>query len=145
MEKLSSAALLGLLDNAVLELVPKEIAFTIDGKDYTVNIAVKRLSFDESVDLTRGQDLTSMLMADLHKIRILKTVYNADTKEPLFVDIVAAGRPVSAIVDAMYKASEEVNDFSGKQQIKHLKKMSSGASLSVAESVEAPSEKQNEI
>ncbi len=144
MEKLSSTALLGLLNNAVLELVPKEIAFTIDGKDYTVNIAVKRLSFDESVDLTRGKDFTSMLMADLHKIRILKTVYNADTSEPLFVDLAGVGKPVSAIIDAMYKASEEVNDFSGKQQMKHLKKMNSGANLSAAESAEVPSEKPNE-
>lgn len=144
MEKLSSTALLGLLNNAVLELVPKEIAFTIDGKDYTVNIAVKCLSFDESVDLTRGKDFTSMLIADLHKIRILKTVYNADTNEPLFVDLAGVGKPVSAIIDAMYKASEEVNDFSGKQQMKHLKKMNSGANLSAAESAEVPSEKPNE-
>lgn len=144
MEKLSSTALLGLLGNVSSELVRKEIAFTIDAKDYEVDIAVKRLSFDESVDLTRGEDLTGMLMADLHKIRILKTIYNADTNEPCFSSLDSVGKPVPAIIDAMYKASEAVNDFSGKQQIKHLKKTNSGANLLVAESADAQSEKQSE-
>lgn len=140
MKKLSSTDLLGLSDKISTELVPKEIVFTIDGKDYTADIAVKRLSFDEAVDLTRGKDLTDMLMADLHKLRVQKTIYNADTNEPCFQTLESVGKPVPVIIDAMYKASEAVNDFTGKQQTKHLKKTNSGANSSVAESAETLSE-----
>lgn len=144
MEKLSSTDLLGFSDQVISDLVPKEIVFTIDGKDYTADISVKRLSFDESVDLTRGKNLTDMLMADLHKVRVLQTIYNADTKEPFFPSLERVGKTSPIIVDAMHKASESVNDFSGKQQTKHLMKMNSGANSSAVESVEEQSKKQGE-
>src|SRR5256885_12092726 len=38
------------------------------------------------------------------------------------------------IMDALHRASDDVNDFVGKQQMKHLKKMNSGANSSSTES-----------
>lgn len=120
MEKIDAVSLLSISDSAVSELVEKEVSFSIGDKDYKANVAIKRLSFDEAVDLTRGKNLDKLLMADLVKTRVLATVYNKDTKEPLFPSLKEVGKVAPQIIDALHRLSDEVNDYLGKQQVKHL-------------------------
>lgn len=120
MNKLDAAGLLNLSVDVVSTLVEKEISFSIDGKDYSADVAIKRLSYDEAVDLTRGKKLDKLLMADLAKMRVLATAYNKDTQEPLFKGLDEVGKAAPAVIDALHRASEEVNDYMGKQQVKHL-------------------------
>lgn len=144
--KLSSAELLGLSSDAVSELVPKEVVVFIGGKESAADIKVKRLSYDETVNLTREEDIKHMLMADLIKKRVVATVYNAETNKPLFKTQDDVGKCAPQIIDALHAASDVVNDFSGKQQAEHLRERtkSSGVSLSAAESAEGPSQKPSE-
>jgi len=144
MSKLNAVGLLDLSKKSVIELVNKEISFSIDGEDYTADIAVKRLSYDESVELFSGKKADKLSTADIVKTRIQQTIFNADTKKLLFETLKDVGPIVPQILHAMYEASDEVNDFLGKQQMKHLKKMNSGASSSSTESEEEQLKKQNE-
>ena len=120
-----------------MQLVEKQIEFTIDGEDFSSEVLVKRLSYDESVGITRGKNLDKLLMADLVKMRILATIYNKDTQQPLFASLDEVGKSAPQIMDALHRASDDVNDFVGKQQMKHLKKMNSGANSSSMESADA--------
>ena len=76
-------------------------------------------------------------VADVVKKRVLLTIFNADTKAPLFSDLEAVGRTHPAIIGALHDSSDEVNDFLGKNKSK-LKSMNSGVSLSSTELVEKP-------
>lgn len=117
--------------------VEKQVEFTIDGEDFSSDVLVKRLSYDESVGITRGKNLDKLLMADLVKMRILATIYNKDTQQPLFASLDEVGKSAPQIMDALHRASDDVNDYVGKQQRKHLKKMNSGANLSSTELADA--------
>ena len=84
-----------------------------------------------------GNDAQKITVADVVKNGVLLTLFNADTKEPLFSDIEAVGQTHPAILNALHDSSDEVNDFLGKNKLK-LKDMNSGASSSSTESVAKP-------
>ncbi len=70
----------------------------------------------------KGEDPEKLTVADVVKRRVLLTVYNLDTKEPLYSDIGAVGQTHPAILNALHDSSDEVNDFLGKNKSK-LKNM----------------------
>lgn len=142
---LGSIDLLKISEESLNDLVIVPIAFNV-GKNYELNVAVKRLSYDEIVDLTKGKSLDKMLMADLFKLRVLATIYDAETQKPMFESIEQIGKKVAPpIVDALYKASDSVNDYTGKLQPKSLTtKQNSSANLSAAESEDQQLSKQEE-
>ena len=138
--KLNASELLAFSSTALSDLSPKSPKFIINDEEFEVDILVKALSYDEVTDMFKGEDPEKITVADVVKRRVLLTVYNLDTKEPLYSDIGAVGQTHPAILNALHDSSDEVNDFLGKNKLK-LKNMNSGASLSSTESVEEPSSK----
>ena len=141
MKKLNTSALLALSSTALSDLSPKSPKFIINDEYFEADILIKSLSYDEVSNMFKGEDPEKLTVADVVKRRVLLTVYNLDTKEPLYSDIEAVGQTHPAILNALHDSSDEVNDFLGKNKLK-LKNMNSGASLSLTESVEEPSSKQ---
>ena len=138
--KLNASELLALSSTALSDLSPKSARFIINNEAFEADILIKSLSYDEVSNMFKGEDPEKLTVADVVKRRVLLTVYNLDTKEPLYPDIEAVGRTHPAILNALHDSSDEVNDFLGKNKLK-LKNMNSGASLSSTESVEEPSSK----
>ncbi|CAD9197493.1 phage tail assembly chaperone family protein, TAC [Acinetobacter bohemicus] len=140
MKKLNTSALLALSGAALSDLVPKAPKFIINDEQMEADVLVKSLSYDQVTHMFEGCDVEKITVADVVKKRVLLTVFNAETKEPLFPDLEAVGQTHPAIINALHDASDEVNDFLGKNKLK-LKNMNSGASSSSTESVEKPSSK----
>lgn len=137
MKKLNTSALLALSSAALSDLVPKSPKFIINDEQMEADVLVKSLSYDEVTRMFEGGDVEKITVADVVKKRVLLTVYNADTKEPLYPDLDAVGKTHPAILNALHDSSDEVNDFLGKNKLK-LKDMNSGASSSSTESVAKP-------
>lgn len=137
MKKINTSALLALSSTALSDLFPKSPKFIINDEEFEVDILVKALSYDEVTNMFKGEDPEKITVADVVKRRVLLTVYNLDTKEPLYSDIEAVGQTHPAIIGAIHDASNEVNDFLGKNKLK-LKSTNSGANSSSTESVEEP-------
>lgn len=127
--------LLKLSQDTVVNLIDKEALFFIGDKEYVVNVGVKVLSYDEVINLMRGKDPQKVLMADLSKARIVATIFNKETKKPLFTEK-TVGVVLPQLFEALHKVSDEVNDFSGKYLMQKLKKKSSGVSSSSMELAE---------
>ena len=142
MKKLNTSALLALSSTALSDLVPKAPKFIINDEQMEADVLVKSLSYDQVTQMFEGCDAEKITVADVVKKRVLLTVFNAETKEPLFPDLEAVGQTHPAIINALHDASDEVNDFLGKNKLK-LKNMNSGASSSSTESVATPSKKQS--
>lgn len=140
MKKLNTSALLALSTSALSDLVPKSPKFIVNDEPMEANVLVKSLSYDEMTNMFKGQDSEKITVADVVKKRVLLTVFNSDTKEPLFPDLDAVGQTHPAILNALHDSSDEVNDFLGKNKLK-LKEMNSGVNSSSTESVEEPSNK----
>ena len=138
--KLNTSELLALSSTALSDLSPKSARFIINDEAFEADILIKSLSYDEVSNMFKGEDPEKITVADVVKRRVLLTVYNLDTKEPLYSDIEEVGQTHPAILNALHDSSNEVNDFLGKNKLK-LKSMNSGASLSSTESVEEPSSK----
>lgn len=138
--KLNASELLALSSTALSDLSPKSARFIINDEAFEADILIKSLSYDEVTNMFKGEDPEKLTVADVVKRRVLLTVYNLDTKEPLYSDIEEVGQTHPAILNALHDSSDEVNDFLGKNKLK-LKNMNSGASLSSMESVEEPSSK----
>ena len=138
--KLNASELLALSSTSLSDLSLKSAKFIINGEDFEADILIKSLSYDEVSNMFKGEDPEKLTVADVVKRRVLLTVYNLDTKEPLYSDIEAVGQTHPAILNALHDSSDEVNDFLGKNKLK-LKNMNSGANLSSTESVEEPSSK----
>lgn len=138
--KLNTSELLALSNTALSDLSPKSARFIINDETFEADILIKSLSYDEVTNMFKGEDPEKLTVADVVKRRVLLTVYNIDTKEPLYSDIEAVGQTHPAILNALHDSSDEVNDFLGKNKLK-LKSMNSGANLSSTESVEEPSSK----
>ena len=138
--KLNASELLALSNTALSDLSPKSARFIINDETFEADILIKSLSYDEVTNMFKGEDPEKLTVADVVKRRVLLTVYNIDTKEPLYSDIEAVGQTHPAILNALHDSSDEVNDFLGKNKLK-LKSMNSGANLSSTESVEEPSSK----
>lgn len=140
MKKLNTSALLALSSTVLSDLSPKSPKFIINDEKFEVDILVKALSYDEVTNMFKAEDPEKITVADVVKRRVLLTVYNLDTKEPLYSDIEAVGQTHPAILNALHDSSDEVNDFLGKNKLK-LKSTNSGANSSSMESVEEPSNK----
>lgn len=140
MKKLNTSALLALSTTVLSDLTPKSPKFIINDEPMEANVLIKSLSYDEMTSMFKGPEAEKITVADVVKKRVLLTVYNADTKEPLYPDLDAVGKTHPAILNALHDSSDEVNDFLGKNKLK-LKDMNSGANLSLTESVEKPSSK----
>lgn len=134
MKKLNTSALLALSSTALSDLVPKAPKFIINDEPMEAEVLIKSLSYDEVTRMFEGGDVEKITVADVVKKRVLLTVYNADTKDPLYPDLDAVGKTHPAILNALHDSSDEVNDFLGKNKLK-LKDMNSGASSSSTESV----------
>ena len=137
MKKLNTSALLALSSTVLSDLSPKSPKFIINDEEFEVDILVKALSYDEVTNMFKGEDPEKLTVADVVKRRVLLTVYNLDTKEPLYSDIEAVGQTHPAILNALHDSSDEVNDFLGKNKLK-LKSTSSGVNSSSTESAEEP-------
>lgn len=133
--KLGLDELLKLSQETVINLVDKEASFFIGDKEYSVDIGVKVLSYDEVVNLMRGKDPQKVLMADLSKARVVATIFNKETKSPLFTEK-TVGTAIPQLIDALHKVSDEVNDFTGKYLMEKLTKKSSGVNSSSMELAE---------
>lgn len=140
MKKLNTTALLALSTAALSDLVLKSPKFIVNDEPMEANVLVKSLSYDEMTNMFKGQDGEKITVADVVKKRVLLTVFNSDSKEPLFPDLDAVGQTHPAILNALHDSSDEVNDFLGKNKLK-LKEMNSGVNSSSTESVEEPSKK----
>lgn len=138
--KLNASELLALSSTTLSDLSPKSAKFIINDEAFEADILIKSLSYDELSNMFKDEDPEKLTVADVVKRRVLLTVYNLDTKEPLYSDIEAVGQTHPAILNALHDSSDEVNDFLGKNKLK-LKNMNSGANLSSTESVEEPSSK----
>lgn len=137
MKKLNTSALLALSSTALSDLVPKSPKFIINDEQMEAEVLIKSLSYDEVTRMFEGGDVEKITVADVVKKRVLLTVYNADTKEPLYPDLDAVGKTHPAILNALHDSSDEVNDFLGKNKLK-LKDMNSGVNSSLTESVAKP-------
>ena len=140
MAKLNTSELLALSSTALSDLSPKSPKFIINDEEFEVDILVKALSYDEVTNMFKGEDPEKITVADVVKRWVLLTVFNADTKKPLCSTIEEVGNLHPAIIGAIHDASNEVNDFLGKNKLK-LKSTSSGVNSSSTESVEEPSSK----
>lgn len=138
--KLNTSELLALSNTALSDLSPKSPKFIINDEAFEADVLIKSLSYDEVSNMFKGEDPEKLTVADVVKRRVLLTVYNLDTKEPLYSDIEAVGQTHPAILNALHDSSDEVNDFLGKNKLK-LKSMKSGANSSSTELAEEPSSK----
>lgn len=143
MKKLNTSALLALSITALSGLIPKSPKFIINEEEMESDVLVKSLSYDEVTHMFEGSEVDKITVADVVKKRVLLTIFNADTKEPLFSSLEAVGRTHPAIINALHDTSDEVNDFLGKNKLK-LKKANSGANSFSTESAEKPLKKPKE-
>ena len=137
MKKLNTSALLAMSSAALSDLTPKTPKFIINDEQMEADVLIKSLSYDEVTRMFEGGDVEKITVADVVKKRVLLTVFNAETKEPLFSDLDAVGQTHPAILNALHDSSDEVNDFLGKNKLK-LKGMNSGANSSSMESAGQP-------
>lgn len=137
MKKLNTSALLAMSSAALSDLAPKVPKFIINDEQMEADVLIKSLSYDEVTRMFEGGDVEKITVADVVKKRVLLTVFNTETKEPLFPDLDAVGQTHPAILNALHDSSDEVNDFLGKNKLK-LKDMNSGVNLSSVESVGEP-------
>ncbi|WP_335953698.1 hypothetical protein [Acinetobacter higginsii] len=85
-------------------------------------------------DVWKLKNKTEITIDQLKKALIFQTVYKDEGKR-FFHKIEETGKLSSELVEALYKAADEVLDFSGKNSISN-QTTSSGASSSLAESAE---------
>ena len=115
------------------------------GNEFSGEILVKILAHDDLVsatDVWNMKDKQELTIDHLRKALIFQTVYE-DEQSKFFPAITDTGSVSTELIEAMYKAADEVIDFSGKKWISATAK-NSGANLSAAESVEEPLPMPNE-
>lgn len=108
-----------------------------DGEELEGEIQIKIVDNDTLINATDAwEDVNraEITFDQLHRAYIYHTVYE-DEKNKFFKSIEDTGKVSSEIVDAMFRAADEVLDFSGKNWISR-QVMNSGASLSSTELVE---------
>lgn len=116
-----------------------------DSNEFSGEILVKILAHDDLVsatDVWNMKDKQELTIDHLRKALIFQTVYE-DEQHKFFPAITDTGSVSTELIDAMYKAADEVIDFSGKNWISVTAK-NSGANLSAVESAEEPSPTPNE-
>jgi len=117
--------------------VEKTIKFRdASGKEFEGEILVKIISHDErnnSVDAWGLKDRKTVTLDQATKAILFETIYSSKD-ERFFAEIGNTGEVSSEVIDAMWKAADEVIDFAGKKWIS--KQMNSGANLSSTELAE---------
>jgi len=119
--------------------VEKTIQFCdANGEKFEGEILVKIISHDEknaAIDAWGLEDRKTATLDQLTKSILFETIYSSED-ERFFPEIGKTGEVPSEVLDAMWKAADEVIDFAGKKWIS--KQKSSGANLSSTESAEEP-------
>lgn len=125
--------------------VSKQIQYRgIDGEMHEGEILIKVLSHDDRINAINHwklKDRKEVSVDQLTKAIIFESVYSSED-ERFFPKIENTGEVSSELIDAMYKAADEVMDFSGKHWISKQKNF--GENSSSAELVEEPLKKQSE-
>lgn len=127
-------------------LVEKTIKFRdVEGKPFEGEIFIKVLSSEEVANIT---DILKLKKDEKYTISqyqaamLVQTVFEGKDK-PFFPDLESTGQISDEMKVAMYFAADEVINFTGKYWLS-MKSQNSTANSSAAESVEAPSQKQEE-
>ncbi|WP_228266297.1 hypothetical protein [Acinetobacter haemolyticus] len=116
-----------------------------DGNEFSGEIFIKIVNHDSVVsasDIWKIENKHELTLDQLRKALLFQVVYSdPDTK--FFAEIDQTGTLTTEVLDAMYKAADGVLDFAGKQWIS-VQKKNSGVSLQPVESVDTPSQTQEE-
>jgi hypothetical protein len=128
------------------EMVEKTISFVgSDGEAYEGEVLIKRLSHHErttAIDAWELDDNSKATVDQYTKATLHAAVYTTPT-DKFFPHISDTGLVNFEIVNALLKAVDEVNDFTGKNWILNQKK-NSGVNSSSTELVGEPSKTPNE-
>lgn len=135
-------------------VVEKEIKFiSIDGEECEGHVYIKKLGYQAIMDLQKAitwdideknlenSKVKAVDIIYLQAMRILHTVCSDISGTPLFNDVDQIYDLVPTLGFALYGASDEVNNFSGKSINGTSSKTSSGQSLSSTASEAAPLKK----
>ncbi len=127
-------------------LVEKTIKFRdVNGNPFEGEIFVKVLSSEEVANITDILKLKKDEKCTINQYRaamLVQAVFEGKDK-PFFPDLESTGQISDEMKIAMYFAADEVINFTGKYWLS-MKSQNSTANSSAAESVEAPSQKQEE-
>lgn len=127
-------------------LVEKTIKFRdVDGKPFEGEIFIKVLSSEEVANITDILKLKKDEKCTINQYQaamLVQTVFEGKDK-PFFPGLESTGQISDEMKIAMYLAADEVINFTGKYWLS-MKSQNSTANSSAAESVEAPSQKQEE-
>ena len=127
-------------------LVEKTIKFRdVDGKPFEGEIFIKVLSSEEVANITDILKLKKDEKYTIDQYRdamLVQAIFEGKDK-PFFPNLESTGQISDEMKIAMYLAADEVINFTGKYWLS-MKSQNSTASSSAAESVEAPSQKQEE-
>ncbi|MEM9994573.1 MAG: hypothetical protein AAGE79_10630 [Acinetobacter pittii] len=110
-----------------------------EGNEYSGQIQIKILSHDEIKDAPNVwgvEDKKQLTIDQFQKAQIYHAVYSTP-EEKFFSEINETGTLSTEVIEAMYKAVDEVLDLGGKNRIL-VKKKSSGQNLLSTESVDEP-------
>ena len=127
-------------------LVEKTIKFRdVNGNPFEGEIFVKVLSSEEVANITDILKLKKdeKYTIDQYRAAMLVQAIFEGKDKPFFPDLESTGQISDEMKVAMYLAADEVINFTGKYWIL-MKSQNSTANSSAAESVEAPSQKQEE-
>lgn len=114
-----------------------------EGAEFEGEILVKRLSHDEknnAIDAWNLEDRKQVTLDQLTKAVLFACIYSTKD-ESFFPTIESTGEVSSEIIDAMYRAADEVHDFAGKEWISAKK--NSGVNSSSTELAAEPLKKPN--
>ncbi|MFW1700875.1 hypothetical protein ACG9WR_01460 [Acinetobacter pittii] len=110
-----------------------------EGNEYSGQIQIRILSHDEIKDAPNVwgvEDKKQLTIDQFQKAQIFHAVYSTP-EEKFFSEINETGTLSTEVIEAMYKAVDEVLDLGGKNRIL-VKKKSSGQNLLSTESVDEP-------
>lgn len=110
-----------------------------EGNEYSGQIQIKILSHDEIKDAPNVwgvEDKKQLTIDQFQKAQIYHAVYSTP-EEKFFSEINETGTLSTEVIEAMYKAVDEVLDLGGKNRIL-VKKKSSGQNLLSTESAAEP-------
>ncbi|EHU2721388.1 phage tail assembly chaperone family protein, TAC [Acinetobacter baumannii] len=135
--------------------VEKTVHFSLEGEDYEAQVFVRKLSFKDQEQILKAYkwkfDTKDIENSKLERIdgirlqaaRILGSICEDAKGTPFFKSIEEVLDCDVSVCNAFYSASDDVNNFMGKLMKKSSNETNSGASSSVAESVEKPSRKRS--
>ena len=135
----------------------KTIVFNLNGEDFEGQVWVKMLSFKDQNEIIKAYEwefdkddisksrIKSIDSRRLQAAQVLGSICEDDKGTPFFDNVEQVLDSNPSLINAMYAAADEVNNFLGKSQKTNSEKTSSGANLSSTESAAKPSQKQKKI